>query len=108
MDTGTILVVVAVLLFYLRLILLQRQAAKRLKSTPFTGKQKKQDKSLGNTPSSIWILSRNRRDWVFAGIGLVMILIGLLIRAGVIPIPQEPFWWIITVAGLVPFSLGFH
>lgn len=106
MDIGTIIVIIAVLLFYLRLIILQRQTAKRLNPVPVKDQKKKQ--SIENKPSSVWILSRNRRDWIFAVIGLGMILFGLLTRAGVIPIAQEPIWWIVTAVGLVPFSLGFH
>lgn len=108
MDIGTIIVIIAVLLFYLRLIILQRQTAKRLNPVPVKDQKKKQSKSIENKPSSVWILSRNRRDWIFAVIGLGMILFGLLTRAGVIPIAQEPIWWIVTAVGLVPFSLGFH
>ncbi len=111
MDTGTILVVVAVLIFYLRLIILQRQHARQLaqqRVAAFNKKKKGNRAAPAEAPVSLGILSKNRRDWVAGAAGLVLIIIGAILRAGLIFYPYAAYWWILVVIGLIPFSLAFR
>ena len=108
-DTGLGVVIVAVLIFYLRLIILQRQRAKQVRRTVETGSSKKRKaKQLPPTPPNYSVVSRKRRDWIIAGIGGVLILFGALAYANVLAIPVlRENWWIPTAIGIVAFSWLF-
>jgi hypothetical protein len=109
-DPGLAVVILAVLIFYLRLIILQRERVKRMTQTPVaTGKTKKKPKSAVSTPAPIYsILSQNRRDQVIGLIGMLVILTGVLLNAQLIPWPMaQPYWWIPTAIGIIAFSWAF-
>jgi len=109
-DTGLAIVIVAVLVFYLRLIIVQRERAKRLKQAPvITGKKKYKGSDQPQEPLPRYsILSQNRRDWVIAGMGVVAILVGILLNAGLLAMAAaQPYWWIPTAIGIVAFSWAF-
>jgi len=107
-DTGLVVVIAAVLIFYLRLIIIQRQRAKRMSRVPKPSGKKK---GAGFSPEPqvrYSILSQNKRDWVIAGAGAIAILLGILLNAGLIPVPaMQPYWWVPTAIGIVAFSWGF-
>ena len=112
-DTGTIIVVAAVLIFYLRLIILQRERAKQV-AREAAANAKKKGKGKGKkqpaeSPPRYSILSRNRRDLFIAGAGLVAILLGVLFSSGVLKLPGlQSYWWLPTAAGIVAFSWAFQ
>ena len=107
-DTGMAVVIVAVLIFYLRLIIIQRERVKRVSQTPAkAGKKKNKDQSLG-AGTRYSILSQSSRDRVVAGIGVFAILVGILLNMKIIPLPAvQPYWWIPTALGVVAFSWAF-
>ncbi len=106
-DFGLTVVIIAVLVFYLRLIILQRERAKRLPKAPGT-KVQKGGKSPPAAPPRYSILSQDRRDLVIAGVGLLAMLVGLLLNAGILGLPAlQPYWWLPTAAGIVAFSWAF-
>ncbi len=112
-DTGTSVVILAVLVFYLRLIILQRERVKRLRAAEAAQvKVKKKRKTTEIIPPASTrysVLSPNRRDLVIAGIGLVAIIFGMLLRLKVIPGELlQAYWWIPTALGIVAFSWGFR
>lgn len=111
MDTGTIVIIVAVLFFYLRLILIQRERAKRAKAAPPAPRGKKKGK-IGQPPSfaeRYSILSRRKVDWVIAGAGVVLILAGVLLSVRLLPVPTaQAYWWLLVALGIVAFSFGFR
>ncbi len=110
-DTGLAVVIIAVLVFYLRLIILQRervrQASRALESN--TDKKNKRRTSAAVSAPRYSILSSKRRDWVIAGIGVVLIVLGVLAysRIGAFTTFQ-PYWWIPTSIGIVAFSWAFR
>jgi len=106
-DTGLAVVIVAVLVFYLRLIILQRERAKRLAQTPKT--TAKGGKNQPRTSATMYsILSQSLRDRVIAGVGLLAILAGVLLNGKIIPISAvQPYWWIPTAIGIIAFSWAF-
>ena len=108
-DPGFVIVIVAALIFYLRLIILQRERVKRLAQTPpTTGKTKKGKVMPEQAPPRYSILSQNRRDWVIAGLGVLAILIGVLLNASILPFPGlQPYWWTPTAAGILAFGWAF-
>jgi hypothetical protein len=110
-DTGLAVVIVAVLIFYLRLIGLQRERVKRL-SAASQGSEKKKKKQASQDEGSLprySILSPRRRDRVIAGAGAAAVLVGVLLYLSILPIPAaQPYWWIPTAIGIVAFSWAFQ
>jgi hypothetical protein len=110
-DTGLAVVIVAVLIFYLRLIGLQRERVKRL-SAAQQGSEKKKKKPASQDERLLprySILSPRRRDRVIAGAGVVAILVGVLLYLSILPLPAvQPYWWIPTSIGIVAFSWAFQ
>jgi hypothetical protein len=108
-DTGLAVVIFAVLVFYLRLIILQRERAKRSARTPLPVAKKGKKKILPvEVVPNYSILSRNRVDQVIAGAGMLAILVGIALNTHLLPIPPvQPYWWIPTAAGIVAFSWAF-
>jgi len=107
-DIGLAVVIAAVLIFYLRLIILQRERAKRLaRAAAATGKKKKvpTDQPLPRYS----ILSQNNRDLAIGLAGLLLMLIGILLNRQVFPLPAaQAYWWIPTAIGIVAFSWMFR
>ena len=109
-DTGLGVVIVAVLIFYLRLIIIQRQRAKHLRQSVLAnGKIKGKAKEPAKiAPERYSILSQNRWDWLIAGAGVLFIVAGVLLNAKILPLPAaQPYWWIPTAIGIVAFSWAF-
>jgi hypothetical protein len=107
-DAGLAIVIVAVLIFYLRLIVLQRERAQQANQQPRTpGKGK--GKSAPPAPAlQFSIASRNRRDWIIASAGILLILIGILMARNIIPYPwAQANWWLPVSVGILAFSWGF-
>jgi hypothetical protein len=108
-DTGLTIVIVAVLIFYLRLIIIQRERAKRIKQmTASEGKKRKGSQAQPAAPS-FSILSHRRSDWIIAGLGVLGIIVGIMLYAGWLLIPAvQPYWWIPISLGIVAFSWAFR
>lgn len=113
-DTGLAAVIVAVLVFYLRLIVIQREAARRARleaqkaATKASKKGKKSGAPVARTSASRSILSKNKLDLAIAGVGLLAIVVGALANAGVIGLPVlQTYWWAPLSLGIVAFSWAF-
>ena len=110
-DTGLGVVIVAVLIFYLRLIILQRQRARSLiRPAVANAKNKGKAKEASTvSPQRFSILSNKTSDRLVAGIGVLLILAGLLLNAKILPfLTAQPYWWIPTAIGIVAFSWAFR
>ena len=109
-DTGLAAVIIAVLIFYLRLIVLQREQAKRARMAALKPPKKisKGKAAPPPAPQNFSILSSNRIDLAIAGAGLLAILLGVLANARLIPLPAlQTYWWLPTALGIVAFSWAF-
>jgi len=109
LDTGSAVVILAVLIFYLRLIILQRERVKRSRLLPDQkGKKKKSRPGQPSPVERYSILSRKPVDLIIAGFGFLAILMGVVLNAGWIALPVvQPYWWIPAAAGLIAFSWAF-
>ncbi|MBN2547764.1 MAG: hypothetical protein JXB15_01300 [Anaerolineales bacterium] len=116
-DIGLAVVIAAVLVFYLRLIIIQRQRAKRLKpAIPTNGGKSKSTRGAKRAsaiqptrPKDYSVLSSSSLNRFIGAAGFVFILLGALLYAGVIPaISLQPYWWIPTALGIVAFSWLFQ
>lgn len=110
LDTGLAVVIAAVLFFYLRLILLQRERVKRVRQAALsTPKKKKNKPAPPEVKEQYSVISQKRSDQIIAGIGLFAILVGVLLNAqwfALIP-GWQAYWWVPTAAGIILFSWGF-
>ena len=53
-------------------------------------------------------LSQDKRDWIIAGVGATLIILGVLLYRNVIPLDwARSLWWLPTAIGIVAFSWGF-
>jgi hypothetical protein len=111
-DTGTVVIVAAVLLFYLRLILIQRERLRRLRTMPKShgpGKKMKGKARQQEAYSRFSILSTRRQDWLIAGAGVLAVLAGVLLYLKLIPWPAaQAAWWLPVAVGIVAFSWAFR
>ncbi len=111
-DTGTGFILAAGLIFYLRLIIIQRNHARlarqNAQANAVKGKKKNQPQQTVLDPQ-LSILSKRPVDWIIAGLGIVAILLGILINRHLIlaGIPYSA-WWILVSAGIVAFSWAFR
>ncbi len=109
-DTGLAFVIVAVLVFYLRLIVIQRQRARLVVRAPAPVAKKKKNAPAVQQPAApgFSILSRKKGDLAIAGAGLLAILLGVALNAGWVNLPVvQPFWWLPAGLGIIAFSWAF-
>ena len=109
-DTGLAVVIIAVLVFYLRLIIIQRQRAKRVNQAKITSQsQKKKGKGQTVAPQPDYsIVSKKNLDRGIAFSGVLLMVLGVLLYTKIIPLPSiQPYWWVPTAAGIVLFSWAF-
>jgi hypothetical protein len=109
-DPGLAIVIIAVLIFYLRLIVLQREQAKRarLAAQKPLKKTRKDKTDPPRPPQNFSIVSKNRVDLAIAIAGLLAILAGVLANARVFSLPVlQTYWWLPTALGIVAFSWAF-
>ncbi len=126
-DIGMLALIAAVLIFYLRLIVIQRERTKRLRrlaaaqqlkeprKPPKKGAAPSKASEKKNTPPSsaaaerYSIFSTRRGDWIIAGVGIVLIAFALLLYSGALRLPGvQPYAWIPTALGIVMFSWAFQ
>lgn len=107
LDPGLIVVIAAVLIFYLRLIILQRQRVKVVNQPQSTPGSKKGKKAPPPAPPDYSIFSRKPIDRIIAGLGLVGIIIGVLMNRSIgFTWPVTTYWWIPVALGILVFSFG--
>ena len=109
-DTGLAVVIIAVLVFYLRLIIIQRQRVKgvaQAKKASQTEKKKGKKQPVPPQPSYS-IISKNNLDRAIAIGGVLLIALGVLLYTHILPLVAiQPYWWIPTAVGIVAFSWAF-
>jgi hypothetical protein len=107
-EFGTIIILIAVLIFYLRLNRIQRERVKRLRLQP-AGSAKKNRPKTSAAIEDYSILSRSRRNWIIAGAGVLSILFGVLMYLGWLPFERaQEFGWLPVALGIIAFSWGFE
>jgi hypothetical protein len=112
LDTGTIITIVCVLLFYLRLTILQRQRIKKAQYQ-YAVVAKKNVKKKNNATQKPEIkynrLGIHMRNWWMIGGALVLITFGAVIAATRFLGPSlSTFWWIPVNLGIALFAFGIN
>ena len=109
-DPGLAVIIVAVLIFYLRLIIIQRERIRRARLQNITAAKNARKKNKNAQPPAVRyaILSQNKADWIIAGSGALLIVLGILLNLKVLPLAwAQSFWWLPVALGIVAFSWGF-
>jgi hypothetical protein len=108
LDIGLVILVLSVLVFYLRLIILQRQRVKRVNQAVQPSRKTKKSPPRQSYTEKYSVISRNKRDWIIAGIGIGLIILGTLLNLRWLPFPlAQTYWWVPVSIGILLFSWGF-
>jgi sterol desaturase/sphingolipid hydroxylase (fatty acid hydroxylase superfamily) len=107
-DTGTIVTIIAVVLFYIRLIILQRQKSQALATSgASTSGKKSRAKKKGNKQSDFFKFHIS--SWPLVIAGVITISAGALLNA-ISPFgPQiNQLWWIPVSIGIVLLAFSYN
>lgn len=108
-TTGTIVTIVVVLLFYLRLIILQRQKVKigRLQYSAADQARKKKKKETEPLDVRWGALGVRVRNWWFVGGGILLIIFGVIVAATHFLSPSlNAAWWVPLNIGIALMAVG--
>lgn len=110
LDTGTVITIAAVLLFYLRLIVIQRARIKKAKyqyaSVVAKNSKKKKNNQVDPEVKYARLGIQIKNWWMVAG-ALVLITFGAVVTATQFLGPAlSAFWWTPTVLGIGIFALA--
>lgn len=109
-DYRVIIVVGAMLFFYLRLIWLQRERNRRLEQSKPAGKKQKLTGSARTEQARrrYSIVSDNRRDRLIGGLGAAGIIFGAALASGFLSGAWlQSWWWLPLSIGMIAFSWLF-
>jgi hypothetical protein len=105
LDTGTIIAIAAALIFYLRLIIIQRHKSNQIRVNPQTRAGKNSGEKRGYTPTpGLQIVS-----WYLLGMGAALILLGALMTA--LPVfgpTANSLWWAVLTIGILLLGLSIR
>ena len=111
-DAGTIVTIVCVLLFYLRLIVIQRHRVKtaRIQYAQMAEKNAKKKGGAAAKPEIRYSrLGIHIRNWWLVGAALTLIIFGGVIVATQFLGPSlSGYWWIPLNVGIGLFALGVN
>ncbi len=100
LDTGTIIVIAMVLLFYLRLIIIQWGKADHYNRAKSKGKK---------SPPQNYAALQLKFNWVLIGIGAGLIILAAVMKGtGLFGLWLEENWWIFASTGIFVFGMGIR
>lgn len=105
-DSGTIIAIVAVLFFYIRLIIIQRQKAKQIHAGV-----SKRSKSKKSQPGALVVHRPGALvfNGYMVGSGILLILVGAAATFLSFFGPEvRSLWWLPVTAGILLMSFGIH
>jgi hypothetical protein len=109
LDAGTIVTIVAVLLFYLRLIGLQRNRIKKAQHQyAEVSSRNAKKKSAGDKKPELRYarLGVNIRNWWMVVPGILLITFGAAIAATTMFGTYSSYWWVPVIIGIALFGFG--
>lgn len=111
-DTGTIITIVAVLLFYMRLIVIQRQRIKKAQHQYAAVKAKNSKSKKNNSKDPEIRYSRlgiQIINWWVVAAAIILITFGAVIAATQFLGPTySTLWWIPVVVGIAIFAFDIR
>ncbi len=111
LDLGTVVILIAVAIFYTRLILLHQVRNRRAKALAAQHAMRKggRKKKGGGPPVDAQAMLFNITNWYLVAAGVVVIGAGSLLNPTVLSHPlNTPYWWVVVTLGILVFALGFN
>lgn len=106
-DYGTVIAVAAALIFYLRLIIVQRQKVKKVAGEKDSMPKKNRSASSKAPSHSLPMLTF--RSPILLGVGIAVVLLGAgMAAAGGISEQAASLWWIPVTAGILLMSYAIQ
>lgn len=108
-DIGTIVIIVAVLIFYLRLIIIQRQRIKqaRYQYAQVSAKLGKKKSTADTKPEVRYSkLGVQVRNWWLMGAGIIALMAGAGVKYFGLKIGNFDYWWIPVLLGILSMAFG--
>jgi len=108
LDTGTIVVIIVMVIFYLRLMQLRGRKRKLARKEAANTKPKKDKGTEKNQPGrnepSIQVTS-----WWLVALGALLMCVGLAMNnSSLIPSLYSQYWWIVMSLGVFTFVFCFR
>lgn len=109
-DTGTWIVIGAVLLFYLRLITLQFGRVRRARYKAAREQNKNKKRTGSELPQADAIsLGFKVKSWYLVGAGIALMLLGAVMGAtSMVSTSLQSLWWIPVTMGIGFFAFSFR
>ncbi len=109
-DYGLIIVVIAMVIFYIRLAQLRGRRRRNMRELELQQSRSRKKRKPGDPPlttiSSDLPTYQVASWWLVVG-GVVFMLAGLAMRtSSLFPAVVLPYWWAVTVIGVALFTLG--
>ncbi|MDZ4158308.1 MAG: hypothetical protein U1B80_00835 [Anaerolineaceae bacterium] len=108
-DTGTVITILAAVLFYLHIFNLQRKKVRRLRSKTARQADRNQKGAPAKSKKSPKeSLALDVRSWYLVGAGVLLITLGGIFYAtDWLGIDVKPYWWVAITAGIAILGYGF-
>jgi hypothetical protein len=116
LDTGTIVVGIAILIFYARVLQLRGQKKKKQrledktsKSQDINSEKSKKARKYGakqvkKEPEQKYVPMFDVSNWWVAGAGALLMCLGLAMNnSGWFPKPYSDYWWVAMTGGILVF-----
>ena len=101
-DIGSIIAIAAALIFYMRLIILQRQRSLSQRAKP-SGDRQPDSRNAPNSPQLI------RWNWYLVGLGILLIGIGAVFSVSPWPgVSAHSLWWVPVTGGILLMTLSIR
>ena len=114
LDWGIVAIILACLVFYARLLMVQRRKSKEWENRGnerVSGRKKGRRKKQGPATEKpvLGSFSRRKRDWLVGGIGYLFVMLGVLLYMGYIQHETwQSMWWFPVSIGIIGFSWFFN
>ncbi len=109
-DTGTIITIVAAVIFYLHIFNLQRKKIRRLRAKSARGAAKNQKARASRSKKTAReSLALDVRSWYMVGSGVALIAVGgILYSTEWLGIGMKPYWWVVVTVGIAVLGYSFR
>jgi hypothetical protein len=108
-ELSSIALILAVIGFYIKLLTSHRRKVVEWEKAQGSPKKVKAKMGIAKTKPVLGTFSRNKRDWAIGAAGYLLMMLGILIYVGWLPLPTlKPTWWYPVMVGIVLFGWFFN
>lgn len=109
-DTGTVITIVAAVIFYIHIFNLQRKKIRRLRAKSAHKQGGNQNvKTSRSKKSPQESLALDVRSWYMVGAGIALIAMGgIFYSTEWLGIGMKPYWWVAVTVGIAVLGYSFR